>query len=141
MATKYCISCGREIEEDAVFCPKCGANQAPNYNNPNQPYYQYNYPQSNKMSTNKTLSFVALGAAIVSIVFGGLLAEIAAIIISIIVLKSNEPCEPEAKTIAKIALIVSIVLMVVRIAILVIFSSIFVNMYVEIFDSFRKIYN
>ena len=28
MATKICIHCGKEIDAESVFCPKCGTKQA-----------------------------------------------------------------------------------------------------------------
>ena len=136
MATKYCVSCGREIEKEADFCPRCGAKQTPNDYQLDQPYNRYNSSQPDKMSTNKILSFIALGLSIVSIVFGGLFAEIAAVVISVIVLNSNERCEPEAKTIAKIALIISIILMAIRIVVLILLGG----MMVDIFDSIGSMY-
>ena len=70
------------------------------------------------MSTTKILSFVALGLALVGVVFGGLFSEIAAVVISIIVLNSGES-DKDSKLLARIALIISIILIVIMIAYLV----------------------
>lgn len=116
MASKYCISCGREIDESSAFCPNCGANQNPQRST-NNPYQNYGSP-NNKMTTTKILSFVALGLALVGVVFGGLFTEIAAVVISIIVLNSSES-DKDSKLFARIALIISIILIVIMIAYLV----------------------
>ena len=76
------------------------------------------------MSTNKILSIVALVISIISIFLGGLLAEIAAIIIASIVLNSQDQSEPEVITMSKIALIMSIVFIIIRIVLVIILGGI-----------------
>ncbi len=78
---------------------------------------------------NKILSLIALGLSIVSIVAGGLLAEIAAVVIATIVLKSNERCEPEARTFAKIALVIGAIFIAIRVIIIVAFGGMVFSTY------------
>ena len=121
MATKYCPFCGKEIDSADVFCAGCGARQDNQYQ-ANNPYQQYNKP-SQKMSTNKILGLVALGLALVGVVFGGLFTEIASLVVGFIVLKSKEECEKEAKIFAKIALVISIILIVIMLVYLVLMGG------------------
>ena len=123
---KYCISCGKEINDEDAFCSGCGARQNVQYQNVD-PYQQYNSSHNRKMSTNKILSLVALGLALVGVVFGGLFTEIAALVFSIIVLNSREECEKEAKTFAKIALVISIILMVIMLIYIVMMGGFIFN--------------
>lgn len=123
---KYCTSCGKEINDADVFCSGCGAKQNVQYQNEN-PYQQYNSPRKGKMSTNKILSLVALGLALAGVIFGGLFTEIAALVVSIIVLNSKEECEKEAKTFAKIALVISIILMVIMLIYIVMMGGFIFN--------------
>lgn len=128
---KYCISCGKEIEETAVFCPSCGTRQ----DSQNQSKNLYQPEQSHldsKMSINKILSLIALGLCLVGVAFGGLFAEIASLIISIVVLKSKAETEKEAYTFAKIALVISIVLIVFYVVYIILVGGV-------AFDQIRKL--
>ena len=124
--SKYCTYCGKELNDEDVFCPACGARQNAQYQNEN-PYQQYNSSRNGKMSTNKVLSLVALGLALVGVVFGGLFTEIAALVVSIIVLNSKEECEKEVRTFAKIALVISIILMVIMLIYIVMMGGFLFN--------------
>lgn len=120
MTMKICPSCGMQIEAESSFCPNCGARQNTQTNYESNYYSQH--PQ--RMSTNKILSIVALVISIISIFLGGLLAEIAAIIIASIVLNSQDQSEPEVITMSKIALIMSIVFIIIRIVLVIILGGI-----------------
>lgn len=119
MTMKICPSCGMQIEAESSFCPNCGARQNTQTNYESN---YYSHPQ--RMSTNKILSIVALVISIISIFLGGLLAEIAAIIIASIVLNSQDQSEPEVITMSKIALIMSIVFIIIRIVLVIILGGI-----------------
>ena len=43
----YCKNCGASIDDNAAFCPNCGAANAPqqNYSQPQQPQQGYGQPQ------------------------------------------------------------------------------------------------
>ena len=119
MTMKICPSCGMQIAAESSFCPNCGARQNTQTNYESN---YYSHPQ--RMSTNKILSIVALVISIISIFLGGLLAEIAAIIIASIVLNSQEQSEPEVITMSRIALIMSIVFIIIRIVLVIILGGI-----------------
>lgn len=119
MTMKICPSCGMQIEAKSSFCPNCGARQNTQTN-----YESNYYSQPQRMTTNKILSIVALVISIISIFLGGLLAEIAAIIIASIVLNSQDQSEPEVITMSKIALIMSIVFIIIRIVLVIILGGI-----------------
>ena len=75
--------------------------------------------KNEKPSINKILSIIALALSIISIIYGGIFAEIVALIIAIVVLITKEHCEPEARKISKIALIISVILILIRIVLLI----------------------
>lgn len=85
---KYCEKCGEQLEDDAVFCSRCGARcdggyqqpnyQQNNYNNnfdPNNfgPNQQNNY---NNPEANKSIRGIGMG-----VLFGALLGLIGLIIV------------------------------------------------------------
>ncbi len=128
MAVKYCHSCGNQIEGEPAYCPNCGAKQVTDWDTTNTESFQQPNARE-EMSMNKILSLIALGLSIVSIVAGGLLAEIAAVVIATIVLKSNERCEPEARTFAKIALVIGAIFIAIRVIIIVAFGGMVFSTY------------
>ncbi|CBK74061.1 hypothetical protein CIY_12370 [Butyrivibrio fibrisolvens 16/4] len=92
------------------------------------------------MSTNKILSFIALGLSICSIIVGGVFAEIAAIVISIIVLNTRTSCDKEAKTISKVALVISIILIIAHILIVMMVGELILMFSGNLFDSIGSAY-
>ena len=125
MSLKKCRECGREISTLAPSCPHCGA--------PQQDYETFDKNVSNadknKMSKTKVLSLVALGLAVFGGSLGGIFGEIAALVISIIVLKSKDECEKETRTIAIVALIISIILTIICIIAYVYFARFYISTY------------
>ncbi len=115
MALIKCPECGKEISTLASTCPNCGAPQQQQANNGYifEEYKETEPNARNNMSTNKILSIVALCCSIGGIFFGGLLLEIAAFVVSLIVLNSGEYKEKEAETFARVALIISIIISII----------------------------
>ena len=72
-----------------------------------------NNQSQNGMSAYKIVGIIALVCSVVSLFFGGLAAQLVAIVLSIIVLASKKPMEKEARTFALVALIIAAVLFVV----------------------------
>lgn len=72
---KYCIKCGKQIEEENKFCPNCGHDQTKPIVNKinNQSYYQNIY-YPNQNITNKyqgnTLGLVSIGLGVTIPVIG-----------------------------------------------------------------------
>ena len=76
-------------------------------NGDNNPNTQYN---DNKISAYKIMSIIALVCSIISIFTGGFfITLITSIVLSIIIFVSHSPMEKEAKTFAKISLIICII--------------------------------
>ena len=130
MGTKRCPICGNYIDVTAVFCPNCGSflndNGQPQIQQqfdqqPGQPQgmpqqmqqpvqqyrptYDYQPQNTNRMSTNKILSIVAIALAVLGNFCGAFIFEIGALALSIIVLTSGQYKEKEAVTLAKISLV------------------------------------
>lgn len=141
----YCKICGAVLDDAAVYCSKCGAKQeASSYSGYEYQYQKKNnenlHQENNGMSTNKILSFIALGLSICSIIVGGVFAEIAAIVISIIVLNTRTSCDKEAKTISKVALVISIILIIAHILIVMMVGELILMFSGNLFDSIGSAY-
>lgn len=134
---KICISCGKEMDVSASFCPYCGTRQEAPYEQRN-PYQENQSVQHGSISANKILSMIALGLALVGIMFGGVFTEIAALVISIIVLGSREDSEKEARIFAKIALIISIILNIIMLAYAILVGGILLNHLENLQDMFHS---
>lgn len=74
----FCKSCGREINDQAVVCPYCGAQagnaqqipQQPNYGAQQQNLYTNQYPQQNADETNVGIVILSVLFPIVGIILG-----------------------------------------------------------------------
>lgn len=134
---KFCISCGKEMDASAAFCPYCGTRQKGQYEQQN-PYQMNRTVQHGSISTNKILSMIALGLALVGVILGGIFTEIAALVISIIVLCSKEECEKEARIFAKIALIISIILIIIMFVYAILVGGILLSQLENLQDLFHS---
>lgn len=134
---KFCISCGKEMDVSASFCPYCGTRQEAPYEQKN-PYQENHSVQHGSMSTNKILSMIALGLALVGVVFGGVFTEIAALVISIIVLCSKEDCKKETRIFAKVALIISIILIIIMFIYAILVGGILLSQLENLQDLFHS---
>ena len=134
---KVCISCGKEMDVSASFCPYCGTRQEAPYEQRN-PYQENQSVQHGSISANKILSMIALGLALVGVIFGGVFTEIAALVISIIVLGSKEDSEKEARIFAKIALIISIILNIIMLVYAILVGGILLSHLENFQDMFHS---
>lgn len=57
----YCGSCGKEIKDDAKFCPKCGAIQTP------KSYTPPSFPSEGNMAIKRKLPVIAIAIVLVLI--------------------------------------------------------------------------
>ena len=80
---KYCEKCGEQLDDDAVFCSRCGArcdggNQQSNYNNFDPNNFGPNQQNYNNPDANKAIRGTGMG-----VLFGALLGVIGLIIVLI----------------------------------------------------------
>ena len=70
----YCPKCGKEIQQNALFCPSCGFNLTPAAApNPSQPFTPNVTGEDTDRSSARTLTLVAIIIQIVFFAFGLLL--------------------------------------------------------------------
>ena len=108
---KYCSHCGKELLDEAVFCPNCGCRvqETPNQSQPQQPQQQqqqqyYYAPQPQQQQESYTPLCVA---GFILSFFGGLLG----LILSIVAYKNaKETGNTKSMTLSKAGIIIAAVL-------------------------------
>lgn len=126
--SKKCVKCGTELEEGAVFCDECGAQQPAVQPQPipniQQPAHNYQLNQTNNIVvTNKKKSGLGTASLVCGIIalctMGSLLIpEVLGIVFGIIAIKDK----PEKQGVPMAGLVTSIIALLLFIVILVIAS-------------------
>ncbi len=110
---KYCVHCGKQLPDDAIYCTECGYNQQTVHTQPPQGYYT---------ASADTYSPLSIVGFVLSFFF-----MVAGLIVSIIAYKNaKEINSPKSMTFAKAGIIISSVALGLYVFLLMIWVLLFV---------------